>query len=467
MQIKLFRCLDLLFLCTVLNFLSGVYYFNDFTNTLGGEWSNDLRYGQAGLFTNENNLDENSVIQTSGGELVFTGSPHIKALNVNEYEFNGTWIGNGVMLTNEYSASSSHPFGFDIKRTKASFGHSRSGQDRFQTELTVWLIQQEKLIAEWQKFVNMFMLFDNAQTTSGNYTRFGSYQGAPAFLDLRQSSNARNRIIDISSNYGAGESINSYYEYDATPVTNTNHYIIRITHDGSVIRSYINPDPDDTDPDLPNEFCMILAEPVTWQSNMVIYLNHAVRGRDDYDTYAAYDYLLIRSVARDSTGFLLPEAGIGAFALYNRTLTGENDSGFNTLTLTFPQPPALQDIPRLTVNGTSVKIINTHPDSCLACLNDTAGRDTETHAFYKTCGKKIIFILDRFIKAASGSSAVQTVVRFKTGNNWHAAAAINVHINGRQFDELNYSKGKGATTGPMKVGGDFKLSAGCIVTADD
>ena len=123
------------------------YYYTEFTGSLSTDWSNDLRYGQAGLFTNDATLDEDSVIQATGGKLSFSGSPHKKAnAPLSEWEYNGTWIGNGVMLTNKrFCASELDPFGFDIKRTMASYGFNRTGEDRYQGENTVWLIQYEDL----------------------------------------------------------------------------------------------------------------------------------------------------------------------------------------------------------------------------------------------------------------------------------------------------------------------------------
>lgn len=401
------------------------YFYSDFSSGTLNDWVVDHRYSQSGWYTNEALLVEDSVIQldtSAGGHIEIAGSPHNQAGgSLSQWEYNGTWMGNGLYLTNLYSASENRPFGFELERDYAHFAfNGYSGEDRYQAEFGVWLIQNESLIAEWQKYQNMFMVFDNAQTTSGDRSRFGYYQGIPQIIDLSAVENARGESIDISDGYGGSESINSEYAVDGS-LDNSNPVRIRITHDGTTIRTYINPDPDDSDPNLPNEYCLVVEREVSWKDDMFIYLNHATRGRNYDDLEAHYDYLQIREIAQNASGYIQRQGS--EKSLFFKVEMNKEDAGFNTLVLD-----------QSTVSDTQNMAFYREGELIYK------GRDI--YSFEKN--KKLFLVLNEM----QDQKAASYELRLGAAGSDSPAS---LYLDAVQYDHMPSTWNRSATTGAMKV----------------
>ncbi|HMA99990.1 MAG TPA: hypothetical protein VKS21_03290, partial [Spirochaetota bacterium] len=346
-------------------------------------------------------------------------------------------IGTCIRLTNRFHASAYKPFGFDLKRTYLNFNFiNNENADRSQAEATIWLIENTNIITNsWIKYLNMFMIFDNVNEKEGAISRFGYYKGTPSVYSLQNCTDALGEPVDLT---GGSQPLNhDFVDNNFSPGTpNTNHYIFRITHDGQKITVYINPDPDNNEPLLPNEFCRVMQTPVSWNSNLMLMFGHesrSIRREIDVD----YDYLLVRSAAAGATGRLDYDREEGKLNAGISAVINKKNSGINLLKIVFAKNsgPVLLSGVSLAVDNNPYKLsrLKERPYRGKLTMSAAGG------IWYMQ--KSILtLILNDFAGKKTLSAAKQNLVRFKLELKIKPQTRIKkqpaVYIAGEQFDFL-------------------------------
>ena len=91
------------------------FYTNNFNSPLNlTDWTTNFRYGMEGLVI-DTNLVAPSKIYVNSGLLIITNDPYYSRTGLTTI-YNGFWVGNSGKLEKSFSATTSKPFGFEIKR---------------------------------------------------------------------------------------------------------------------------------------------------------------------------------------------------------------------------------------------------------------------------------------------------------------------------------------------------------------
>ncbi|HMA99531.1 MAG TPA: hypothetical protein VKS21_00955, partial [Spirochaetota bacterium] len=336
--------------------LYGFYYFNDFTNSLGSEWVINYEYAMEGYLVSGGN---NSAITSGSGSLIVDGDPYHTCC-----EYNGTWSGNTVRLTNLYYATKKVPFGFDIYRSSARIDgdtfQNVNSATRSENQLDIWLVSGTPApSSSYTSFPDFFLFFERGTRGNANEpydfyanpinrSRLGVFSQSLFFLNLSNAVDHSGRRVNLDQTNSGYHSLNYKYNWEGDTgdsagtgdftgpnQSNANDYIFRIVHDGEYVSLYVNPDPDNND-NYPNEFLLLTNKRVFWSSNLSIMLGHEVKNNEMVTQRAVYDHLRIRSTAEASGFRLAPplwyQDGYACqVELLITNITGRHDAGINTV----------------------------------------------------------------------------------------------------------------------------------------
>ena len=308
--------LVIIFSLVPVSLLAGSYYYTtDFSSMaqFNQEWKTNWKYGFDGLTADPLvSVNKSSFFASSNGQLYLQGAPYQACVGSVGYCYNGYWTAYAALFTNEkFSASATQPFGFEILRTYSKLDANSGGSRpyRFTTQLDIWLVQDDgSTINHRDTYPGFICLYENARngtdSNDQNGSFWGFFDGTKHWIDFSKSTNAYGQQINLTNHLI--HSLNWPYDYWNTAIPNTNHYGIKIVHDGQYISMYINPDPDDNDA-YPNEYCLVARREVLWNDNLTMILGHEVRDQNMQNAQDAhYDYLKIKSAANKSKVFLEP-----------------------------------------------------------------------------------------------------------------------------------------------------------------
>lgn len=343
----------------------GYYYLNHFTANTDG-WILNYPYGRAGVSLNPTDTTMN--LNTGGN-----GTLQIRNnVNAGDSSYLGFWVGRMAFYSNQsFTASPTNPFGVEFRRTYSRvdphaeiYLNDNPESHRHMAAQSYWLVQETTPLdtgVEFSTFPNYVLMYDMMRMTyntgSGQpRSTWGYYISSEQRFDLTSTTRPDGTSYDITDNatytlewnyddhYGDGTRENigdgdfGNGTYNAIR-NNTNAVVIRMTHDGSNVRFYINPDPDDSNP-YPNEFLLVGSAPISWSDNIKVMMGHEAKRADCEKQEADYDYVLVRSVASSLVSEIYPyQIKKGSTNTYQIVITPTftaNDAGIGELVITKP-----------------------------------------------------------------------------------------------------------------------------------
>lgn len=306
------------------------------------------------LWTDINNLATNDI---SGGQFRIYGRPNNCILAYNNY-----WVGRAVQfipLSNatfgaNFSASATQPIGFSIIRHHANIDVNMDIQgdtEYHQASLNIWLAQEDLSVTnELDNLANFayFMELAKENSVAGDVSRLGYFGGAEVFpATATGPTNASYAGFATGTwridydNVNAQGTLNGIRNSSDSP--NLNPLGIRMTHDGSTIRFYLNPNPISGDGRLdgePNEYFYFGSVSVGWNTDMKVMLGHESLYFANETQDGIYDDFLVRTVCNTLTASISPQqvlAGANTtFKVVAVPTISANDSGIGEITIKKP-----------------------------------------------------------------------------------------------------------------------------------
>ncbi len=491
-----------LFPLSISNSLGAYYFYDDFS--ANNYWTTSrFFYGQEGVVYPMGAI-------TGGEESLFTFN--FPGLRIDrrpnddlDYGENGVWIGRTIRNTNSINITSSptQPFGFEIIRDQVSLDYAGefwgggAGALRDRCTVGIWFYQDDGSIdisavatrtasEEFKSYPNFIYFYELASYEfSGNTFRDEEY-GRIGYYDGNQRNFAPEQMTNLNTG-PRGTSVNFInaniaffrwgpYEDDTEsepsgpPVPGTTAELnntpvgMKITHNGSKITFYINPNPvegDGYNETLPNEYFEITSKSVDWNDNIRIMLGHSGRRSDTEIQQVVFHDLLVRSATELSKGSVYPQsmakspsAQTVTYVLTN-TISPTN-AGVNYIVLTKP------DVFKWAGPITSSVVVSNHYG------NNPTNQGLTTVAFQsgqawfpaagevgvKTNGSQLILLLGSQITNHTATNALEHIwisMDFVVTNDFSTVEFASA-IEAIQFDGMTLvQKGKASTCGPQFV----------------
>jgi hypothetical protein len=254
-------------------------------------------------------------------------------------------------------------------------------------------------------------------------------------VTIRITSLSTNCYIDYIRLYGA-------------TLPNTNALGFRLTHDGSLVSLWVNPNPyDNAALAFPNEWLFLKSEPVLFNRALQMVVFHAQRMasrpnwyEDNRYAHGNFDRLLARS-ATDGTGFRTVPAPGGFWVLITNALRDGTTAGVNHLRFSGP-PGWLSGAGALVVDRATI-----YPRGLARELEVTpheAGRfPGERQARSRIEGDQLFLVLGHQVSPGDGPDGA-IAVRFRIPE----PGALALHVNADAFEGMPpAARGKYATCG--------------------
>ena len=379
---RIFR-IALFFLLPGAGLLSGTsyYYRQTFDSLAAAQAAGWTNFGTAGVNTHNisrdglffptetspwggydyNDPGVSTVSNFSGsGELYLYGRP-----NNGDLAYNNIWTGKAVQFiprnapefSDNLSASAENPIGFMIVRTHAHVDANNELQgeyDYHQSAINVWLVQEDPSVTEeWDNYANFVYFMELSKMiwdSPDDVSRLGFFDGAEHFPAAASGPDNSTYSGYSSStwriNYDNGDTSESNHNevgYGTAINQNNQPLAIRITHDGSRVRYYLNGNPYDGDGILdaePNTFHYFGESSVSWNSDMKIMVGHETLYFFNESQSARYHDFVIRSVCDTVTSSITPQqvlAGTTCSFLVSVTPTiNASDSGIGEIIIRKP-----------------------------------------------------------------------------------------------------------------------------------
>lgn len=466
--------------------VSASYYFNEtFDNftTVSNRWYVNFPYGRNGsLFVTNKYNETHNVLGSAGhtkafllnNQLCFTGavqSYYEYALNEMDW-YTAFWVGNTLKLTNtgttnSFTATPSRPFGFEVMRTWARLDANNEAycgtfyleNESCQNEMSIWLVSDDGSVSGKQLFqsydnaISMFERYQSTQNTNnliGGYrSMWGLFNGSETRFDLRNArfKSGTQNLVD-NQNYGLEWCYDDDYGRQSACVagtlnsasSNTNVVGLKMTHDGSMIRFYMNPNPKSRPGNpFPNEYTCVGSNAVTWNTKLRPMMGVASHVHYTEKDDARFDDFLVRSVANTLTAEIYPADVVTnstlEYTLFIKPTFTSNDSGIGELRIVRPDGfSSYANIKVYTEWGDSAN------DNTLALLNNVSANPANPNEVWVVTNGNTLSL--RFCQI---SDATKSVIRKSTLNN-----QIEV-----KFTVKNPSV-------PDPIGKSFQIFANCV-----
>lgn len=349
------------------------YYYQNFaseTAATNAGWTNignPYRIGRDGYFNIPNTgplqgPDNPGFIRVNANRLQIIGRA-----NNGQLAYNNIWAGrvaqfipkNTTEFGTNFSASPTEPIGFLIIRDYANIDSNNDlmwDDDEYHiTAINIWIAQEDTSVTnEWDNLANFVYFMEYAQMNppngAGNEDRskLGWFDGSEHFPTTAygQTNDAYtafsgNTWRTLYDDADGGD--NNAYFYGSPDNPNTQPLGIRVTHDGSKIRFYLNPNPLPSDGILdgePNEFFLFGEVSVAWNTDMKVMFGHESLYFLPEDTTAHYGDFLVRSVCKTASATNnLHKVLAGTDNTYRLTVVPTfeaNDSGIGELIIRKP-----------------------------------------------------------------------------------------------------------------------------------
>ncbi len=471
------------------------YYSQDFNNasTVSNEYNLNFRYGRGGVITG---CATGSSVSISGGVCRFSGR-----VNDSDVDYIGTWVGRMVKYTQQrFTASEYKPFGVEIVRKRARLDpqqevNSPNNPESFRhlNAFSFWFFVETGLnnsspegssyqdyILIYEMMRDVFNLKDPTDDHSKPYSTWGKYISSESRFNLTSCQRADGiRTINLlvssysnynlewcyENNYGKGTGDGSLDGTPNSPSTNTNVIGILLTHNGSRVDFYINPNynNDPANP-YPDEYIYLGSAGVGWYSNISFMFGHEAKRYDTEMEFFEIDSVLIREVCSNSLAEIFPEETVTNktinFTIIITNIIQPDDAGIGEVEIVKPAGFSAWDISSIKVytyygTGTS----STNIPSLRLLSNTTSGTlASQGFALIRTNGDSLFI---RFCQGTPFSPASNVItydtpdkrieVQFKltTPSQPHPdGSEFKVYVNCKKYYGATYSRY--ATTGKKR-----------------
>lgn len=447
------------------------YYFNDFTNPaiVSNDFDVSFRYGRGGVTY----CPSASTLDISGGILTLGGR-----VNDSDVDYIGTWVGRMVKFTNRlFVATEYNPFGILIVRKECRLDPQQEIDTpnnpeswRHVNAMSFWLFVETGLSSSspegssYNDFILMYDMMRDVFNTNDNgkpFSTWGKYISSESRFDLSSVIRADGTtIIDINNNtnyqpewcyennYGAGT---GYGALDGTTndnSTNTNTIALMMTHNGSEVKFYINPNynSDPANP-YPNEFLLLGSANVAWNSNISFMFGQESKRYDTEMEYFQIDSVLIREVTSNSIAEIYPNEVITnkqvQYTIIITNIISPNDAGIGEIEIEKPTGFSMWDISSI-----------------------------EVYTYYGTgAASSNISTLNKLSNITTGTLAADGEVLIKTNNQklklqfcygTSASATSNVITTATPDKRIEIRFVLTSPSTPIPEGAEFKVYVNCV-----
>ncbi len=335
----------------------------DGSNTTCGSannWCMNFPYGRSGFLDVDHGGWENYKAGDPIGMSTSTGYSDNSVLHIKDMPSNGDllynnyWTGRVARLDSTYSATPEQPFGFEVIRYYSVVDPSNEKQGTstyHRAALNIWLIENSALSsmngpfsptdADYQSYdfstLPNFIYFYEFQQANQSSSRLGYFSGSENDFDITQALSPEKSVNDLNpDNTGLLFTSGSPFDGDAIGCTDpdtsnnvsyndkndndtdSNPYFtenrcgrasnrkigIRMTHDGSVVRFYLNPNPESDGGNYAgyaNSWHYVGQKVVPFNTNMKVMIGQEQFYFRTENVSAIYDHYLVRPVAQSAT----------------------------------------------------------------------------------------------------------------------------------------------------------------------
>lgn len=431
------------------------FYVSDSLGSYSNHWITNFYYSRDGIVLPQAN---STVVHAFSGGLKITGRPNTVGISRNGY-----WKGIASYNTNKFTATINNPFGFQIYRTNALLVQGGTGDARYQTECGLWMFVWKPGVTgsnEWEimdDFLEFYDFSGDWGTAPNHSIDMGSFDGVARSFSftnaVRPDGSLANLTNQVIWDYLSGGTRN-----------NTNKIGFRMTHDGTYIRFYVNPDPLDLYPAYPNEWCYVGNRQVTWSSSIQVMLGTAVKRGDTASMVANVDYtnFLVRSAVDGFTGILRPGEVDGfsrevwlTFELTNRI--SPDNAGLNYLKIAkggsarWDLRPENVEVSRFADNASEVKL------KSLAYRSGAFPKKNETAILNNFGSRECRILLGEQIVSSTALPHLRIRLKVNTPALGESER-FEVYGLAEQFDAMPQSaKNRYSTADWQRAEGDFTL----------
>lgn len=346
------------------------YYLENFPNDLSAQtngWSYNFRMsrdmmvydlyndGATGVYNNHT-----GTVSASTGRLEIYGRPNNEALSWNNW-----YVGDGAKwdpagcnsIGTSLTASAEEPFGYTLIRYVTSIDSSCEGQtstSEMKSYISAWVAEDNGASNPYERFAN-FAYFYDKRVASDSYSTYGY------FKDYEHDIAIANLTSDVDGSAVSSANMTSYFrkQYDDTSGTwhntTTAHFGdgsnyrrpvyaplgIKVTHDGTKVAFYVNPDPWGTNTGLPDTWIKIGESSVGWSDNLIAYLGSETCYYLTEDVESQFDNFCVRTVASNIVASITPQKAIANKSVtFTVSVTPQNvsvdDSGIGEIYIAKP-----------------------------------------------------------------------------------------------------------------------------------
>lgn len=463
-----------------------LYYYEPFTNVTAASnngWSWDFRMSRDMMVeevwgTGNTYPSAPGAVDINFERLEIYGRP-----NDNDLSWNNWYIGDGAkwspadcaaLGSNSITATAERPFGYTIIRYTNSVDPNIDvhGDAAYHKSLaTVWMAQDNgasQLLDRWDDFV-FFFDKQHGPDLFNNFGYFQEYEHVLSFtadlnsdIDSIDPGNLENFFEKDYDDEGGGDNTTAAHFAGGSgyhdPVVD--EMGIKITHNGSIVSIYINPDPLDNTGALENTWVKVADAPVGWYDDIVAFFGIESPFYLGGHTESQYDNFMVRTIASNTIASITPlKALAGATVDFTATVSPQNvetdDSGVGEIYIKKPAGYGAWVLTTVSV---------THPDE--DALNRQTSVPISDGDFYvKTAGASSEYLHIRFYMNTGAANNIATngniTISFSLatpatpnsdGSDFGVYVDCSKHADsGRGWLDVNTTGIKYATTGKMKA----------------
>lgn len=360
----------LLGLPTILSAAS-TYYYQDFSGTPTSDgWSGNFHmsrdmivnemFGDGGLSGTQTDPDHPGTVDYSTGALEIYGRPNNASLFWNNwYVGDGAkWTPGDSSLASTMSASAEEPFGFTVIRYTTSIDPAGNSRESGTADISkkgiigVWIAEDNGASAMMDRWDNFVYFYEKNE--QGTASKFGFFQNYEHDVDLSTYIVDEDGVYpgDLAGTFCFNHDDRDNGWFNTLPThfaagdgydsPTTDEIGIKMTHDGSTIRMYFNPDPMEDSGGLQNTWILIEETAVGWSDDLIAYFSAETPYFRAGEVESAFDEFMIRTVADEVLAEITPKkAVVDDTVTFNLILTatntGANDSGVGEVFIEKPE----------------------------------------------------------------------------------------------------------------------------------
>ena len=376
---SLILTVSMIVLTAVTGFGKSMYYFENFSSSTvatNNGWNFNFRmsrdmiiydlYNDWGSALLPYDNDHPGTVRISNNVLMMYGHPNNIALGWNNW-----YVGDGakwdpknctVLGNPTITATPEEPFGYIIIRYQTSidargdYGEAGGGYTDTANQkglVSAWLAQENGAVDPYDTWENFIYFYDKANYGVANNTwgYYKDYEHNVAISSLTSdidSVNPGGLTASFVKDFNNGD-VWTYQNCPNTQFADGDGYRfpvndelgIKLTHDGSEVNIYINPDPADDSATLSNTWILVGTANVGWYSDIVSFFGIETPFFRGEDIGTVYDNFYIRTVASNLTASVTPQKAVtGALVSFTVSLTPQmgstNDSGIGEIYIKKP-----------------------------------------------------------------------------------------------------------------------------------